>query len=124
MSVTPHHLVMDAMCDRIVDNLVLMLAQRAGSRMNFASISFGERYFFFFFLCLFAIVLALAFFLITRSLLFVCPILMYSFWQVLCIKSRVLLALLINYSQLCRDILVRVSELVDHIRMAIEPLQH
>jgi hypothetical protein len=67
------------MCDRIVDHLVLMLAQRAGSRINFAWISFGERYFFFLFLRLVAIVLALAFFLVTRSLLFVCPILRYPF---------------------------------------------
>jgi hypothetical protein len=54
---------MDAMCDCIVDNLVLMLAQRAGSRINFAKISSRERYVFLFFVFLFAIVLALAFFL-------------------------------------------------------------
>ncbi len=77
---------MDAMCDRIVDNLVLMLAQRAGSRINFASISFGERYFFFFFLCLFAIVLALAFFLVTRSLLIVCPVLVCLRFCILCLN--------------------------------------
>jgi hypothetical protein len=59
---------MDAMCDCIVDNLVLMLAQRAGSRINFAKISSRERYvFLFFFVFLFAIVLALAFFLEVAS---------------------------------------------------------